>query len=166
MLCKLPCSLLFRFEPLRGNVDHHRPLFSTVASSCLPPYFIGLRLKTDSQLFPLSQIEQGSVAVCVWCDVGLGVKDVFGRPLSPSGGQAGGPLGGGSGTYYSYFPPEGSTDFMRGQMALPPEWGNTMSKTSAVTIPSGTTAYIGPAAAVGTYSGIRLSLKIGFTCSK
>jgi hypothetical protein len=61
--------------------------------------------------------------------------------------------GGESGTYYSFFPPEGSTDFMRDQMSLPQEWGNNMRNTSAVTIPSGTTVYIGPTAPVGTHSG-------------
>jgi len=56
------------------------------------------------------------------------------------------------GTYYSFFPPAGSEDFMRDQMSLPPKW-NSMKNTTEVTFPAGTVVYIGPAAANGGYSG-------------
>lgn len=59
----------------------------------------------------------------------------------------------GLGTYYSFFPPAGDVGFMRDQMSLLPEWGNTMTDTNAVEIPAGSIVYIGPAAPVGSYSG-------------
>ena len=67
------------------------------------------------------------------------------------GGRSG--LTGYDGTYYSFFSPGGPIDFMREQMAILPEWGNTMENLDAVTIPAGTTVYIGPAAQQGVYPG-------------
>ena len=67
-------------------------------------------------------------------------------------GPPAGPEGKHGGTYYSFFPPEGSNDFMRQQMSLPGEW-NSMEHTDAVTIPAGRTVYIGPAAAQAGYPG-------------
>ena len=66
-------------------------------------------------------------------------------------GGAAGPTGRGGGTYYSFFPPEGSTEFMRNQMSLPSKW-NSMEFTNAVKIPAGTTIYIGPASAQPGFS--------------
>jgi RHS repeat-associated protein len=65
-------------------------------------------------------------------------------------GDPAGPTGKHGGTYYSFFPPEGSEDLMREQMSLPKEW-NSMEHTDAVTIPAGRTVYIGPAAAQAGY---------------
>ena len=67
-------------------------------------------------------------------------------------GPPAGPEGKHGGTYYSFFPPVGSNDFMRQQMSLPGEW-NSMEHTDAVTIPAGRTVYIGPAAAQAGYPG-------------
>lgn len=66
-------------------------------------------------------------------------------------GGASGPTGS-NGTFYSYFAPEGSQDFFRDQMSLPSRW-NSMENLNVVTIPSGTTVYIGPAAAQSPYGG-------------
>jgi hypothetical protein len=67
------------------------------------------------------------------------------------GGRAG-REGKGDGTYYSFFPPVGSRNFMRRQMSLPEQW-NSMEHTDAVTIPAGQTVYIGPAAPQAGYPG-------------
>jgi hypothetical protein len=66
-------------------------------------------------------------------------------------GSPAGPEGRHGGTYYSFFPPVESKDFMREQMALPPEW-NSMENTDEIPIPAGTTVYIGPAAPQPGYS--------------
>jgi hypothetical protein len=50
-------------------------------------------------------------------------------------------------------PAEGSTDFMRQQMSLLPEWGNSMEHTNEVVVPKGTTVYVGPAASVSPLTG-------------
>jgi RHS repeat-associated protein len=57
----------------------------------------------------------------------------FGGPAKPNG------------RWFSFFPPVGSEDFMRDQMALPRQW-NSMQSLNSVTIPAGQTVYIGPAA--------------------
>ena len=69
------------------------------------------------------------------------------------------------GTYYSFFPPAGSEDFMRDQMSLPPKW-NSMKNTTEVTFPAGTVVYIGPAAAKEGYSGggFKFSFQISEEC--
>ena len=68
--------------------------------------------------------------------------------------------GRGNGTYYSFFPREGSEDFWRNQTALLPKW-NSMKNTTEVTIPKGTTVYIGPAAPVVLRS---LTLGVSTSC--
>ena len=61
--------------------------------------------------------------------------------------------GRGPGTYYSFFPPGGTREFMRQQMSLDTAWGNTMQRGRPITIPAGTTVYIGPAAPQPGYTG-------------
>jgi RHS repeat-associated protein len=68
------------------------------------------------------------------------------------GGSAG--IEGRDGTYYSLSAPEGSPDAIRQLFALLPEWGNTLENTNAVTIPAGTTVYIGPAAPQTSQTGV------------
>jgi RHS repeat-associated protein len=60
--------------------------------------------------------------------------------------------GKGNGTYYSLFPPERSTDFMRDQMSLPSKW-NSMENLDPVKFPAGTTMYVGPASAQAGFRG-------------
>jgi hypothetical protein len=67
-------------------------------------------------------------------------------------GYPSGLTGQGNGTYYSFFPPDGSMSFMRDQLSLPSQW-NSMENLNAVEIPAGTTMYIGPAAAQEGYNG-------------
>jgi len=50
------------------------------------------------------------------------------------------------GTFYSLVEPFGSEDLIRDRFSLPSQW-NSMEHSDAITIPAGTTVYIGPAVA-------------------
>lgn len=67
------------------------------------------------------------------------------------GGRAG--VEGRDGTYYSLFPPNGASESaIRDKFSLPSQW-NSMKNVNTVTIPAGTTVYVGPASAQGIYNG-------------
>jgi RHS repeat-associated protein len=67
-------------------------------------------------------------------------------------GDPAGMTGSGAGTFYSYFDPgDLSTDLYRDQFSLPSEW-NSLTNLDAVTIPAGTSVFLGPAASQQGYS--------------
>jgi len=70
----------------------------------------------------------------------LQVPDTYYRHWGEPAGQ----FGKYGGTYYSFFPPEGSEGFIRDQLALPKNW-NSMENLDERTVPAGSTVYIGPA---------------------
>jgi RHS repeat-associated protein len=57
-----------------------------------------------------------------------------------------------SGRWFSLFPPESPTEFMRDQLALPGQF-NSMEHLNEVTIPAGETIFMGPAAGQFGYRG-------------
>jgi RHS repeat-associated protein len=80
--------------------------------------------------------------------VTLEKSDVYYRIWGGSAGLTGNPNAEDPGTYYSFFPPVGSQAWLRQQLSLLPEWGNTMEKLGdEVKVPAGTTVFIGPASA-------------------
>jgi RHS repeat-associated protein len=67
-------------------------------------------------------------------------------------GDPAGMTGSGAGTFYSYFDPgDLSTDLYRDQFSLPSKW-NSLTNLDAVTIPAGTSVFLGPAASQQGYS--------------
>jgi RHS repeat-associated protein len=70
-------------------------------------------------------------------------------------GDPAGLTGSGSGTYYSLFNPydySPELDELRDQMSLPSTW-NSLTNLNAVTVPAGTTVYMGPASPQQGYNG-------------
>jgi hypothetical protein len=89
--------------------------------------------------------------------VTLEKSDTYYRMWGGKAGLTGNPNAEDPGTYYSFFPPIGSNAWLTEQFSLLPEWGNTMENLDEVTIPAGTTVFIGPASrqtgGQGFYSG-------------